>query len=481
MLAEAVLDRAIEGRRRRQGRRLESARQPRRRRRGAQPAQDAQILSEIADLHRSTIDELDEPVPDTIGDRGLVRPRQPAALDVGPLRAAREGRRRHVRQRVSGVGPGARARNRDQDSARSGARDDRLRERLLHEGRALARVRHPNVVNVLGVEAHEHRIGLCMEFVQGRDPGRPRAHARERSTRARRCRSREDVCRALAAVHGAAFVHRDVKARNIMRESAGRIVLMDFGTGGEARLLEAAGSGAHRRHAALHGAGSARGRAGLASQRRLQRRRAAVLSGDGRVSRSRAARLEELDDAHRSVGGGISPNFRTISRPRSFVSSRPRSTPTSTHDIRTPARCSRTPGSHLRRRPEHDDDRPEAAAVAMAVLGARRRDLDRRRLSELDGVQRGARPVGVRVGDAVAVAGVGTQGERAAAVPLDARLVRPRCGPRLQAAGRSDGVEGSRRRWQIEARSRPGARRHAEPRRRHRARRRASCCCPRPR
>ena len=40
----------------------------------------------------------------------------------------------------------------------------------------------------------------------------------------------EDVCRALAAVHRAGFVHRDVKARNVIREQGGRVVLMDFGT-----------------------------------------------------------------------------------------------------------------------------------------------------------------------------------------------------------------------------------------------------------
>jgi len=41
----------------------------------------------------------------------------------------------------------------------------------------------------------------------------------------------EDVCRALAAVHRAGFVHRDIKARNVIREQGGRVVLMDFGTG----------------------------------------------------------------------------------------------------------------------------------------------------------------------------------------------------------------------------------------------------------
>jgi serine/threonine protein kinase len=39
----------------------------------------------------------------------------------------------------------------------------------------------------------------------------------------------EGVCRALAAVHSVKLIHRDVKAQNIIRERAGRIVLMDFG------------------------------------------------------------------------------------------------------------------------------------------------------------------------------------------------------------------------------------------------------------
>lgn len=108
--------------------------------------------------------------------------------------------------------------------------DAALKERLLREGRALAKVTHENVVRVLGVESHGERVGLCMEFVSGvtleavlRSHGM--LNAREATLVG------EDVCRALAAVHRAGFVHRDVKARNVMREQAGRTVLMDFGTG----------------------------------------------------------------------------------------------------------------------------------------------------------------------------------------------------------------------------------------------------------
>jgi TolB-like protein/tRNA A-37 threonylcarbamoyl transferase component Bud32 len=104
--------------------------------------------------------------------------------------------------------------------------------RMLQEARRIARVRHPHVVHVYGAERHEDRIGLWMELVRGRSldeivrtdgPIEPRAAARIGA----------DLCGAVAAVHAAGLLHRDVKAQNVIRDDSGRIVLMDFGAGEE--------------------------------------------------------------------------------------------------------------------------------------------------------------------------------------------------------------------------------------------------------
>jgi tRNA A-37 threonylcarbamoyl transferase component Bud32 len=102
--------------------------------------------------------------------------------------------------------------------------------RALKEARLLARVRHPNVATVYGADQLHGRVGLWMEFVRGRTLAELlRAHgpfsAREAALVGL------DLCRALAAVHGAGLLHGDVKAHNVMREEGGRTVLMDFGTG----------------------------------------------------------------------------------------------------------------------------------------------------------------------------------------------------------------------------------------------------------
>jgi serine/threonine-protein kinase len=102
--------------------------------------------------------------------------------------------------------------------------------RILHEARKLARIRHPNVVSVHGADSHDGKVGFWMDFVDGvtlADMVRSgRLSAGEATSVG------QEVCRALAAVHAAEIVHRDIKAQNVMRATdGGRIILMDFGAG----------------------------------------------------------------------------------------------------------------------------------------------------------------------------------------------------------------------------------------------------------
>jgi serine/threonine protein kinase/Tol biopolymer transport system component len=102
--------------------------------------------------------------------------------------------------------------------------------RAIEEARLLARVRHPNVLAVYGAECIDEQVGIWTEFIEGR------TLESYLSTRGPLPADEVvaiglDLCRALGAVHEAGLLHRDVKAQNVMRETGGRIVLMDFGTG----------------------------------------------------------------------------------------------------------------------------------------------------------------------------------------------------------------------------------------------------------
>ena len=97
----------------------------------------------------------------------------------------------------------------------------------LEEARHLARVRHANIVTVYGADRDGGEAGIWMEYIEGHTLAEMVRDAGPMS-------AREvtgiglDLCRALAALHGAGLLHRDIKPHNVMREFGGRIVLMDF-------------------------------------------------------------------------------------------------------------------------------------------------------------------------------------------------------------------------------------------------------------
>ena len=94
----------------------------------------------------------------------------------------------------------------------------------------LARVRHPNVVTVFGVDRFDGAVGLWMEYIGGQSLKQVLA-SRGAVSPHEAVLIAIDVCRAAAAVHKAGLLHRDIKVHNVMCEAGGRIVLMDFGAG----------------------------------------------------------------------------------------------------------------------------------------------------------------------------------------------------------------------------------------------------------
>ena len=103
---------------------------------------------------------------------------------------------------------------------------------VIDEGRMMARVKHPGVVVVYGADHFDDRVGVWMELVSGRTLAEEVESTGPFGARVV-LEIGIAISEALAAVHRAGLIHRDVKAQNVMREPGGRIVVMDFGTGVE--------------------------------------------------------------------------------------------------------------------------------------------------------------------------------------------------------------------------------------------------------
>ena len=103
----------------------------------------------------------------------------------------------------------------------------RAQARLLREAQAMARLSHPNVVQVYDVGTQDDQVFLTMELVRGRTV--------TDWLRESKPTWREIVARfvaageGLAAAHAVGIVHRDFKPDNVLIADDGRVRVADFG------------------------------------------------------------------------------------------------------------------------------------------------------------------------------------------------------------------------------------------------------------
>ena len=107
--------------------------------------------------------------------------------------------------------------------------DEASKSTVIEEGRLLARVRHHNVVTVYGAERINGHVGVWMEFLHGNTLEDELVKEGPFGA-ARVVRIGVELADALATVHRAGLIHRDVKTKNVMRDGADRLVLTDFGS-----------------------------------------------------------------------------------------------------------------------------------------------------------------------------------------------------------------------------------------------------------
>ncbi|HVH97122.1 MAG TPA: serine/threonine-protein kinase [Enhygromyxa sp.] len=113
---------------------------------------------------------------------------------------------------------------------------ERQHERLRDEARALAKLSHPNVVQVYEIGESDGRTFLAMEYVRGQTLAQWLAE-QPRSWReilSRFCAAG----RGLAAAHEAGVIHRDFKPENILLGDDGSVRVADFGIAMAEREVE---------------------------------------------------------------------------------------------------------------------------------------------------------------------------------------------------------------------------------------------------
>jgi serine/threonine-protein kinase len=101
------------------------------------------------------------------------------------------------------------------------------RRQLVKEAQAVARLEHPNICAVYGIEEIDDYNFIVMQYVEGEtldaviSKGQPAF--------AQAMKLAEQIVGALAVAHAQGVIHRDIKPQNIMVTGDGQVKVLDFG------------------------------------------------------------------------------------------------------------------------------------------------------------------------------------------------------------------------------------------------------------
>jgi tRNA A-37 threonylcarbamoyl transferase component Bud32 len=112
--------------------------------------------------------------------------------------------------------------------------DARHLARFEQEARTLARLAHPNIVQIYDTGRDRDLFYIAMEYVEGTTLGR-RVEKEGALSPAAAVPLLKECCAALGRAHREKIVHRDVKPENILLTSDGHVKVSDFGL---AKILE---------------------------------------------------------------------------------------------------------------------------------------------------------------------------------------------------------------------------------------------------
>ncbi|HEX8551473.1 MAG TPA: serine/threonine-protein kinase [Abditibacteriaceae bacterium] len=110
----------------------------------------------------------------------------------------------------------------------SAADFEAARETFLEEARLVARFQHPNIVDVYSVFSENNTVYMVMEYLAGDDLEKI-VRLRGPLDEGQALALIQPVVSAVETLHGAGLLHQDIKPDNLILNSDGRVVLIDFG------------------------------------------------------------------------------------------------------------------------------------------------------------------------------------------------------------------------------------------------------------